>query len=354
MKFKNRLFEFVWLFSVLCFVALIIIKPQPCKEGCIRGLLLCGRVLIPSLFPFTVCVIFIMRTGVLNKLNFLNSFTKSVLGLDCEEFSVMLLSFIGGYPVGAKLLNLSVTDKNISPKKAGIMLNYCVNAGPAFIIAAVGNGILGSQKLGVVLFGGHILSSLVICFFSRFLNSANNPTKNKNTENINPADNFVLSVSQAAESVFSVCCFVILFSGINSYALYFSATSKIFTFVTYILEVTNAITLTNNIYLISFLLGFGGICIWCQVIAVGNKININFPLFVLSRISQGILSVLFTKLIINLFGIAVPTLSNGRNISFNFLYSTPSLSISMLIMCIVLIISLTTKKYAGKILEDVV
>lgn len=355
MRFKNLLLKTLSLCLILLFIVLIIIKPDLCRQGALGGLLLCGRVIIPSLFPFTMCVLFIMKSGILRKLGFLNFFTKKLFGLDFELFSLMLLSLIGGYPVGAKLLNTAVAEKKLSPKKAGIMLNYCINAGPAFIITAVGSGIIGSQMLGNILLISHISSSVILCLISRFFGTEEENTPLKPADiKINPADNFVLSASDAASSVFSICCFVILFSSINSYITYFSREITALRFAAYLSEVTNAVTLTGNIYLISFLLGFSGISVWCQILAVGKNIKIKFPLFVLFRILHGILSSSLTYLIIKLTGIAVPTLSNGKSFSFTALYSTPALGISMLIMGIILIISLATKKYAGKILEDIV
>ena len=42
------------------------------------------------------------------------------------------------------------------------MLRFCVNAGPAFIISAVGAGMMGSVRMGAVLFAAHILASLLL------------------------------------------------------------------------------------------------------------------------------------------------------------------------------------------------
>lgn len=42
------------------------------------------------------------------------------------------------------------------------MLRFCVNAGPAFIISAVGAGMLGNVRAGAVLFAAHILAALLM------------------------------------------------------------------------------------------------------------------------------------------------------------------------------------------------
>jgi len=353
MMYKILNFRLVSVLFFAAFILMIMVNPQLCRQGVTKGLLLCGRVVIPSLFPFTVCVLFIIKSRIMEKLKFLDFFTQKVFGLSFELFSLMILSFTGGYPVGAKLLSCAVEEKRLTPGHAGIMLNYCVNAGPGFIVAAVGSAIMGSQKLGIILLISHISGSLIICIVSRFFKTEKVYSTHQPSA-LCFTDNFILSVSEAASSLLSICSFVILFSSVNSYIEYFSNSFKFFHLISLFTEVTNAVTLTNNIYLIAFLLGFAGLSIWCQILAVGNKIKINFLIFVLFRILHGFLSAVFTYLIIRFCGITVPAVSNGKAFNFTLLYSTPALAISMLIMGMVFVISVTTKKYAGKITENMI
>ena len=351
MRYRIFRLRFFPVLIVLLLLLLLMLNPKPCREGTVSGLLLCGRVIIPSLFPFTFCVLFIMKSGILEKIRFLKPVTEKIFGLSHFLFSLVIMSFLGGYPVGAKLLNNCVEEKRLEPHAAGMMLNFCINAGPGFVIAAVGSGILGSQILGVILLLSHISASLILWIISSFFIKDTKKENLKNS-NLNPAENFVLSVSESASSVMSICSFVILFSAVNSYIEFFSKKYTFLKFSVFLTEITNAVTKTNNIYIISFLLGFGGLCVWCQITALGRNIKIRPFNFVLFRILHGALSVLVTYLILKIFNITVPTLSNGRNFNFNLLYSSPSVAISLLIMCIIFIISISSKKIAGKIIED--
>lgn len=331
------------------FILLIISEPQLCTRGAAEGLLLCGRVIIPSLFPFTVCVLFILKSGVLSWLKYISPVTERIFHLNGEMFTLMLLSFIGGYPIGAKLLNEAVSLKKLSPEKAGIMLNYCVNAGPAFVILAVGNGILGSKKAGYILLAAHIISSFLLAFIcSFFIKKSNDDTPGK-TVYTGAADNFVLSVSEASSAVLSICAYVIFFSTVTAYIdgckLLFIKNAA------YILEVTNAVALTDNILIISFLLGFGGLSVWFQVFSLGRGLKINITSFTVSRILHGIISAGITAVFLKLFRVSISVFSSGRA-SFAPSYGTLALSLSMLIMVIIFIISVYTKKRTGKILDD--
>ena len=330
---------------------LVITNPKVCTEGAVKGLLLSGRVIIPSLFPFTACVLFIMKSGGLSLLDFANPFTKRVFRLSPQQFSLMLLSFIGGYPVGGKLLNEAVKSGKISKENAGIMLNYCVNAGPAFIVLAVGGGILGSKKIGYLLLLAHIISSLILSLvFGHFIKNDNTDSENT-AESFSPADNFVVSVCEAASAIFSVCAYVILFSTVNEYMNCLSEKISVLKYISPLLEVTNAVTGMRNIVIIAFLLGFAGVSVWCQIISMGKLIKINFAVFTLSRTAHGVLSAVITALLLKAFGIAVTV---SASVKYTPTYNGIVLSLSMLSMVIVLIISLFSKKKTGNILKDIV
>lgn len=341
----------LFLLSVLgvCFfIFLIITNPSVCVEGAVSGLLLCGNVIIPSLFPFTVCVLFILKSGILENLKFADGFSQKIFKFNSQMLAIFLLSLIGGYPLGAKILN----EAEETPENASVMLNYCVNAGPAFIILAVGCGCFGSKKIGYILFVSHVLSALLLAlFFKKFLTETKHKAKKAS---LNLVDNFILSTSLGASTVLNICAFVILFSTIVKYISFYSQRFHFLKFFSYILEVTNAITLTDNVIFVSFLLGFGGISVWCQVMSVSQKIKMNFPIFITSRIIHGILSAVSTYLLLKIFKISVSTVSNGIDFSFSAYTSSLAVAISLITMGIVLIISLYSKKCAGNMLEDLV
>ena len=331
---------------------LIILKPEVCKNGAFSGLLISGKVIIPSLFPFTMCVLFIARSGIFNFFEFMTPFLKKLTGLNANEMIIMILSFIGGYPVGAKLLNNAVKKGEISPKRAGTILNFCVNAGPAFIVTAVGIGILNSKKCGYIMLLCHILSSLIILFVSgKKLRAEESGVINSNVKSINASDNFVLSAAEASATVLSICGFVIIFSVINAYVDSLMGDLVFLKWISLILEVTNSVAKTNNLYIIIFLLGFSGICVWCQILSVLEEIKISILRFIFYRIFHGLLSTLLLYFILKVFKITLETVAVIKK---EYIYSTPIISISLLLMCIVFAISVVGKKYSGKILEDVI
>ena len=343
----KKLISLLSLIFISLFCFLIILKPEICINSAISGVLLCGNVFIPSIYPFTFGVLFINNSGVLKLLKPLDKLTNKLFGLNYYETAIFLLSLIGGYPLGAKLL-----AENPS-QKSGIMINFCINAGPAFIILAVGKGVFKSSTLGWVLYASHIIASLLIMLF------LSGKAKKFNTNFINKKPlgligNFTKSAADAADTVIKICGLVILFSTITAYLNMLFKKIKTLYFITLLCEVTNAVFKTDNILLVSFLLGFAGLSIWAQVFSLLKGVKINYLRFILFRILHGGISSAVTYLLLKVLKFSVNTLSNNIRFDYKLFVNGPAVAFSLIITGIVLIISLYNKKYAGNLINDIV
>lgn len=349
---KLKIIDKITVLLILFCIGMIILNPQTAKSSVISGLMLCSNVVIPSLFPFTVCVLMLMNTEFNILFRPIEKFTQKLFDLNSYEFSLLILSMLGGYPIGAKLISKSYEKKEISEDKAQNLLCFCVNAGPGFIILAVGNGILNSKILGTVLFFSHILSSFIIAAGVSAISRKKGGEEIKHT--FSPAhftDSFVSSTSDAATSMINICSYILIFSVICGFINGLSPKNPL-SYLKYILEVTTALTYTKNVYLISFLLGFSGICVLCQVFAVSRIIKVNLKKFIVSRVLHGVLSVLLTKVFVLLFKISTQTVFIDKSTDYTYFYKTPSLAISLVIMVIVFFISVRSKKIGRNLKED--
>ena len=294
MMFSKKYGNLIAVLAAFFFATLIILRPDLCRKGALLGILICGKIIIPNLFPFTMCVLFIMKSGITEKLTPLAPVTRTVFGLNSTEFTVLILSLIGGFPIGAKLISEALKEKRITPDSAEIMLNYCICGGPAFIIGAVGSTALNSQKIGFVLFFAHTASSLLLCIGNRVFKKRSSETPQISTASISTADNFVISAAEAASNVINICAFVILFCTINTYLELASCRFLALKILLNLTEITYSVTHNNNVFLLSFLLGFGGFCVWCQVISAAKGVKIQAVTFVLHRLFHGFLSLFIT------------------------------------------------------------
>lgn len=344
----KRFGRLIGILSAIVFGVLLLVFSAKAKNGAFMGVMLCGRVVIPSLFPFTVCALFLQNADFLRFFDRLSPITTKIFGLNGRGVGLWVLSLIGGYPIGAKLLSQSVEKREIAPETAGKMLGYCVNAGPAFIITAVGVNAFSSKTIGVILLCSHIFASFLVLCLNRFL-YGNIEVKAKMQTTPSFSDNFVLSTANAASAIMNVCGFVILFSCVIAF---FEQNEKL-SGLGLLLEVTNGVNNSKNVFVVSFLLGFSGVSIWCQVLAMTRNIKMNFLHFVLCRILNGGLSLVITVFIFKVFNVSLPTFSFG-GMKGEVFSNSPQVSACLLIMAIVFAISITAKNFAGKITEDIV
>lgn len=351
---KNKYFSKLPLVIIMtAFLIYTVASPSVTAAGAAKGLCICADVIIPSLFPFTVCVLFIMRSGITDQLKKANSISQLLFGIDSECFTVFLLSMIGGYPVGATLINELCKKGAVSEKDACRILCCCINSGPAFIVLAVGNGMLASKELGYILLVSHIFSSVMLLyvFACGKIERTNNTSVNRD---ISASECFVSATSDAAASVLSICNNVVIFSAFN--AVLNSAFSNIFPikYITLFTEVTSAVSSTDNIYLISFLLGFSGFCVWFQIISNAKSFKISPLKFVLSRILHGLFSTAITFILCKIIKPSLPTLSNHTVFFSAERKNGVAIGISIFCMTVLLIISLFGKKRYGNLREDIV
>lgn len=291
--------------------------PSGSSSGALSGIKICCSVIIPSLFPFAVATIII--------------FEYISRGIKPKNYTaiIMLFSFIGGYPVGSKLIENAYSSGIISKRKAELMLGYCVNSGPSFIIIFVGNGVLKNNTLGFILLVSNLLSSLIIFLIYRQLEKSENRYDKGKIEKLNFSDSFVKATYDAAYSMIGICAFVVLFSSIIGTVTEIFSGGNIKQ-LTMMLEVSNGIVQAKgNIFLISFLLGFAGISVHFQILSLCNKLKPNYMRFLFSRVLHGLLSTGITFVIIKCLKISLPTILPN---SYSVTVSEKTLLFSLFLM----------------------
>ncbi|MDE6726498.1 MAG: hypothetical protein K2J80_00995, partial [Oscillospiraceae bacterium] len=147
---------------------LLVADPKAVSEAVSASAASCLEVVVPSLFAFTVLAIYLQKSGLYRTaLKPLTFPLSKLLRMDEELCAVFVLSNIGGYPVGAKLLSELVKQGRLSQKNAGRMMCFCFGSGPGFMIGIAGMKIFGSAGAGLALFGACFASSLLIAAFVR-------------------------------------------------------------------------------------------------------------------------------------------------------------------------------------------
>lgn len=201
--------------AVLAIVVLLLLRPQEAAEAVRVGLALCGRTVIPSLFPFFAAISLLLQLGAAEALSGLfRPVMQPLFRLRGECALPLLAGFLGGYPSGAKTAAGLYAQGRISRQEAELLLGFCDNCGPAFLLSYVGAGILGGTELGVKLYLIHIaaalLTGVLLCRLVRdrgpVLLGSSLPVKA-----VSFPQALTSSVSGALTSTLGICAFVVFF-----------------------------------------------------------------------------------------------------------------------------------------------
>lgn len=148
----------VCLISLLFAVAAAVSKDM--SRELYNSLVICAATLVPALFPFMVISEFIVNTGAFGLLSHIAAPLGRLLFRDENAAAIMLLSLIGGYPVGPKICEKLYQNGAISKRSAVNAACFCVNPSAPFAITAVGIGLYGSFEVGIILFASNALACL--------------------------------------------------------------------------------------------------------------------------------------------------------------------------------------------------
>ncbi len=342
-KFLNN-FTYIFKFGSILIIFLAIIRfPEIAKAGAKSGIIIAYEIILPSLFPMLCACLMINKSNLIDEIPIFKK--KNYLK---NYFYVVIISNLGGYPIGAKVLNEQFKNKQISKKDANLLLYCSVNPGPAFTVLVVGCGILNSLKAGIVIYISQILSSLVIfCLIYKFLEKNYNEI---NKKKLNFSDIFVDSVSDASLSILNISGYIIFSSSIleiiNSADINLS-------FINYFFEITNAILSTKNIYILSIILSFASFSILFQIISIAKAFKPNFIKIVAFKILNCILTVILIIIILKIFPIKFETMSNlyGKVLTNN----SNKLVFTLIFIStfISFLVSITNEKLCGKISKDI-
>lgn len=326
----------------IAFIAVMLCFPDICRRGAASGLILCGSVVIPALFPFTLCTLLLMRSPAIK-------FFYRAFGSYGGCIAVFLLSAIGGYPVGARLVNELYLTGALSRRDARLMLCCCVNAGPAFLVIAVGSGVFGSRAAGYILLCAHLIPSIIMATVI-FPSIA---PKKVTAKKIPEGGEFATAASDAASAMLSASAFIIFFSAATAYLNAAAEHFPAFKIISMLCEVTSGAAQCKSLYSAAFLTGFAGFSTWMQAFAAAGEVGAN-ALFPLARIFHGALSAFISFALSKAFKINIAVLENGIGFSGAPLVSSAAVSIALAIMLALLILSVSDKNRGGKFLKDLI
>ena len=302
-------FLFCVICILICFIGFALVyNPAKYINVCYKAILLWAINVLPSLLPFFFLTLLLTYLNAFNLLSKLFSKPAGILYRTSGYASIVqFLSFISGYPVGAKLISELYLNKQINSNEATRISTFSSTSGPMFVIGSVGTCMFNNKKIGALLLITHLISAILNGIFFRKYGK----DKISNTQILHNgykgnllydcAYNTTISclIIGTFIAFFNVFCQILIdFKILYPLTLLFNAIFKneslSIGFLTGLIECTNgcfALGLIKShlsIALAGFLISFGGLCIILQSVTFLKQANVNIKVFLISKIIQGL------------------------------------------------------------------
>ncbi len=143
--------------------------PEVCAGALREGLTLCSGPCC-SLFPFLVVSRLLIQCPESDLLAL--PFRLAAWGIGIRTpcaARVLCIGFLGGFAPAASAAAQAVRTGQLTAEEADALLPACICSGPSFVVLTVGQSLLGSAELGVLLFASQITANyLTAALLNRF------------------------------------------------------------------------------------------------------------------------------------------------------------------------------------------
>ncbi len=337
LSFKKNILPFLFLL----FALFLVIFSKTNLIAAKNGLILWANNVVPSLFPFFVITELLSNTNLVYHIGKLfDKLMRPLFNVPGECAFAFIMGLISGYPTGGKIVS-DLREQGVCTKEEGDrMLAFTNNSGPLFIISCVGISLFGDSKTGFLLLITHILSAITVgIIFGKLFSNKSKTKVHVSTQFTPPIKKEPLtfrnlgkllgqSIQGSISTILIIGGFIVIFSVIisilqNSHILEYL--SQLLRPIAYLLgidfrfikpilsgiiELTNGInmvanisikSISQNIIICSFLLGFGGISVLLQVFSMLSKTDLSINKYILGKFLQGIIAAFYTFLTLKFF-----------------------------------------------------
>lgn len=360
----KSLFRILLLLTV---TASVLLYSGASSGGISRGLENVSGLLIPSLFPFMVLSSFLIRSGISAQLGrLLSPVTGCLFSLPGEASAAIIMSFIGGYPVGARCVRLLYEEKKITARQAEQMMLFCICSGPAFLITGVGTILIGNPTAGVILYISQLASGLLLGILVGRIYGREKPTANDTKplvyEKPGLTDAFILSCSDGAAAMLQLTAMVLFFSMMLSIAEQAGLSGmfcRLFRFIgldypeanaafPIFMEVTAASRIICgsgcSLSVMAFASGFGGICVILQVFSMLGDIPLSRLKILAFRLVNAAVSGFTVYVICLFYRPAAQTFSVAGGVNTELTSTTLAGAAALVLMSVVFVLSLRNER----------
>ncbi len=300
----KRLKQYSYMLLSIGFLVLMLCFPMETFHGATNGLLLWFQTLLPTLLPFMILSNLLIRTNCVFYISrAIRPLIQKLFHVSNDACYAVLIGFLCGYPMGAKVVADLHTSGRITRKEGQYLLSFCNNTSPMFIISYIVMQTFEDNELLLITLPILFLSPIVCSFlFRKFYHITSAPVHSLHTQKEICFDfqMFDDAIMNGFETITKVGGYMILFS-----ILFTLGENMPISFLLPLLEISNGIPLIMRLsskfaVVYPFVLGltsFGGLC----AVAQTNSMIQNTGLRIFPYITQKLITALVTSLIAFLY-----------------------------------------------------
>lgn len=273
--------------SILCILTIFILLyfNSVTAKGCLGGINLCLKAVIPSMFPLIIVTSYItIKNYSIHISKILYPLFKFVFHCPRRFSYPIFVGLICGCPISAKTINELTCQKVISQRESQILCTFCCNCSLSFVINYAYNIIFineySLQKYLIYVYIPIILTGIINLSLFKFDNddfAQNPPCQTGN----------LLEISLKTMGI--ICGYVILFSIIISILSNFITNQNFIIPMTNFFEITTGLSLSQNYpkKILLFFIIWSGLSILLQSFTFLNKQQRKY--YILGKMEQGLI-----------------------------------------------------------------
>ncbi len=354
MKIKKVL---VWAFAAGA-VILLVADAKNAAAYARSALNICFEMVVPTLFPFFICSGILIYSGFCEVLAKAFQFCMYPLfRVSPAGSSAFILGIVSGYPLGAVTAGELYANSYLSKTEAERLLAFCNNSGPLFILGSVGIALYADMRCGVALYIAHILAALTVGVLFRFYGRRKHsaPPTIMTTPERSVGEIFDIALQNGIRNILTVCGAVLFFGVLSRLVTDLipvsGSMSAVITgiteFVTGTVKIAGLdIPMAQKLIFTSVIVGFAGISVHAQVMAVIARYNLSLVPYILGKALHGVIAGLymFVYLYLNPVTETVLNPSVGRSFAAASAFEIVT-AITAVTMCVACALALYVKNY---------
>ena len=238
---------------------------------------------------------------------------QAVFGVDGECASALLISFVGGYPVGISCVTSLYEASVITKKDAEQAILFCNNSGPGFFVGVVGATVLRSVRLGLILYFIHMISAIAVGRLLCRSRPSMVTIRRQAVHQETTSQQFLNAITSASSSLLQVCALIVFFCvflemieciGILSllHGLPIGLTKQQLSAAIYgTLELTGGILRLNDSSFVAaaFFMSWGGVCVHFQAMSFWRKAGLMPKGYYFAKLLHAFISALLAYCYLN-------------------------------------------------------